>query len=147
MLENYDVFFVDETQILFSDKGSWHRDRLIECSKDLQLPLKTAASELAGWYWWFCFPGCMPESEPDGPYDTEEDAVAAVYEHAITDDDYIIQDGRGSACVVSQTGNVLFIGPRDECEAFVVQHMNKEGFFPNTWHVNDHGNISEVKLP
>jgi len=31
----------------------------------------------AGWYWWSCFPGCLPDSEPFGPYDTEAEAVDA----------------------------------------------------------------------
>ena len=29
-----------------------------------------------GWFYWFCFPGCMPDSEPMGPYATEEEALA-----------------------------------------------------------------------
>ena len=29
----------------------------------------------AGWYWWACFPGCMPEGEPNGPFPFEEAAV------------------------------------------------------------------------
>lgn len=28
-----------------------------------------------GWYWWACFPGCMPEGDAIGPFDTEEDAL------------------------------------------------------------------------
>jgi hypothetical protein len=28
-----------------------------------------------GWYYWFCYPGCMPDGEPIGPFSTEEDAV------------------------------------------------------------------------
>lgn len=32
----------------------------------------------AGWYYWFCFPGCMPEGEPIGPYETEQAAVEAM---------------------------------------------------------------------
>lgn len=27
-----------------------------------------------GWYWWACFPGCLPDSDPIGPFDTEADA-------------------------------------------------------------------------
>lgn len=23
-----------------------------------------------GWYWWACFPGCLPDGEPNGPYRT-----------------------------------------------------------------------------
>ena len=30
-----------------------------------------------GYYFWFCFPGCMPDSSPEGPYETEEEAVEA----------------------------------------------------------------------
>lgn len=30
----------------------------------------------AGWYWWPCFPGCMPDGDPCGPFDTEADAIA-----------------------------------------------------------------------
>jgi hypothetical protein len=29
-----------------------------------------------GWYWWPCFPGCLPDSDPVGPFDTEEEALA-----------------------------------------------------------------------
>lgn len=31
----------------------------------------------AGWYWWTCFPGCLPDSDPSGPYETESDAIEA----------------------------------------------------------------------
>jgi len=34
----------------------------------------------AGFYFWYCFPGCMPDSEPNGPYDTEDAAIAAMRE-------------------------------------------------------------------
>lgn len=30
----------------------------------------------AGWYWWGCFPGCMPDSEPFGPFATQREAIA-----------------------------------------------------------------------
>ena len=29
-----------------------------------------------GWYWWPCSPGCLPEGEPTGPFETEEEALA-----------------------------------------------------------------------
>lgn len=28
-----------------------------------------------GWYWRTCLPGCMPDSDPFGPFDTEEEAL------------------------------------------------------------------------
>lgn len=31
-----------------------------------------------GWYYWFCFPGCLPDSEPSGPFKTRASAVQAV---------------------------------------------------------------------
>lgn len=29
-----------------------------------------------GWYWWPCFPGCLPNGEPSGPFASEEEALA-----------------------------------------------------------------------
>ena len=28
-----------------------------------------------GWYWWSCFPGCLPDSDPIGPFDSETAAL------------------------------------------------------------------------
>lgn len=28
------------------------------------------------WWWWSCQPGCLPDSDPFGPFDTEEEALA-----------------------------------------------------------------------
>jgi hypothetical protein len=28
-----------------------------------------------GFYWWSCLPGCLPDSEPIGPFDTEQEAI------------------------------------------------------------------------
>jgi len=32
------------------------------------------------WYFWYCFPGCMPDSDEFGPYDTEKEALADAQE-------------------------------------------------------------------
>lgn len=29
-----------------------------------------------GWFWWSCFPGCMPDSSANGPFDTRALALA-----------------------------------------------------------------------
>jgi len=29
----------------------------------------------AGYYWWACFPGCMPDGDPIGPFETEDEAI------------------------------------------------------------------------
>jgi hypothetical protein len=28
-----------------------------------------------GWYWWACFPGCLPDGPAIGPYETEREAL------------------------------------------------------------------------
>lgn len=30
----------------------------------------------SGWYWQACFPGCLPDGEPMGPFATEAEALA-----------------------------------------------------------------------
>ena len=34
-----------------------------------------------GWYWWPCFPGCMPDGDAIGPFLTEEDAITDALQH------------------------------------------------------------------
>lgn len=29
-----------------------------------------------GWYYWYCCPGCLPDSEPIGPFASEADVLA-----------------------------------------------------------------------
>jgi hypothetical protein len=33
-----------------------------------------------GWYYWWCQPGCLPDSDPYGPYSSERQAWLAVYD-------------------------------------------------------------------
>ena len=35
-----------------------------------------------GWCWWSCFPGCMPDSDPIGPFKTHAEALADAREGA-----------------------------------------------------------------
>ncbi len=34
----------------------------------------------AGWYYWFCFPGCLPDTDPIGPFASEDEAIADAQE-------------------------------------------------------------------
>jgi len=54
-----------------------------------ELRLEECGANAPGWYWWHCFPGCLPDSEPMGPYDTESDALADARDDggALTDED------------------------------------------------------------
>lgn len=38
-----------------------------------------------GWYYHYCFPGCLPDSEPNGPFESEADAIADMRENSDTD--------------------------------------------------------------
>lgn len=48
----------------------------------LQYPAPTDGRSAfdAGWYWWSCFPGCLPDGEPNGPFETEALAEADAQE-------------------------------------------------------------------
>ncbi len=28
------------------------------------------------WYWWSCFPGCLPDGDPVGPFNSKQEALA-----------------------------------------------------------------------
>lgn len=30
---------------------------------------------IAGWYWWPCLPGCLPDGEENGPFATRQEAL------------------------------------------------------------------------
>lgn len=42
--------------------------------------LVVLCGNLEGWYYWTCFPGCLPEGDPIGPFETEEEALEAARE-------------------------------------------------------------------
>lgn len=58
---SFEVFYAPEGEICSGESG--------ECDEGFHDPSK------AGWYWWPCFPGCLPESEPIGPFGTEQEAI------------------------------------------------------------------------
>lgn len=42
----------------------------------------TAERHERGWYWWACFPGCLPEGPPMGPFASEQEAIDNAQEGA-----------------------------------------------------------------
>lgn len=38
-------------------------------------------TERIGWFWWSCFPSCLPDSEPHGPFKTEGEALRDAQEN------------------------------------------------------------------
>lgn len=37
---------------------------------------------IEGWYWWACFPGCLPDGDPQGPFKSEQEAIDNAQENA-----------------------------------------------------------------
>jgi hypothetical protein len=58
-LPDIEVFHMDKTDIA---EEQWIND-----DGELHEP---------GWYWWSCFPGCLPDGDPCGPFETEAAALA-----------------------------------------------------------------------
>jgi len=95
-LARIEVFEVTAEQFLAAESGTWQAEilaaavasegedevtrfqRSLAISNDLgDSPAGTieeAAKGLAGFYWWTCSPGCLPDSEAVGPFETREEA-------------------------------------------------------------------------
>ncbi len=71
-LPDVEVFYLSESDLdgIRADNEGPHDE---EDDEDTREP---------GWYYWYCFPGCMPEGDMTGPYATEDDAIAAMREAA-----------------------------------------------------------------
>lgn len=97
--KNTEVFEISASDFLTAGEGDWRAERLAENitesepeegedSSAYNEERKKEAEKLAGFYWWTCSPGCLPDSDASGPFETEsealEDAGGGEYE------DYII---------------------------------------------------------
>lgn len=67
-LPNIETFPIDENDL----QGDWREYVLERMADDPSL----LPSDMTGWYWWSCLPGCLPAGEPNGPFETEEEALA-----------------------------------------------------------------------
>ena len=79
--KNTEFFFVPSSDFLddfLNDDGTWMAERLKEESSPLDTlqELREKAATLEGWYYWTCCPGCMPEGDAVGPFESEEAAQA-----------------------------------------------------------------------
>jgi hypothetical protein len=84
-LPDVETFYMSEADILgvLADNGFTVNadDEVLDADGNLadEYPYSPGA---AGWYYQFCFPGCLPEGDPYGPYKTEQDAIDAMREQA-----------------------------------------------------------------
>jgi hypothetical protein len=49
---------------------------------DVEVWYDEGAKDFTGWFYWFCFPGCLPDSEPAGPFETREAALEDARRHS-----------------------------------------------------------------
>ncbi len=64
-------------EVFKSTYTSWELDAETEISLNCDTPPAGArdAEEGEGWFFWFCLPGCLPDSEPFGPFDNKKRAM------------------------------------------------------------------------
>lgn len=96
--KNIEIFKLTATDFLTAGSGDWRKDLLDaavstpetedgEDANEYEDERQAEAENLAGFYWWTCLPGCLPDGEPSGPFETEleaiEDAGGGEYEDDI----------------------------------------------------------------
>lgn len=85
-LPDTEVFFVSAEDFVQAEYGTWMAERTMELEPQQHSNL-TDCGPLEGWYYWYCLPGCLPDSDPCGPFATEEDALDDARENAGVYDD------------------------------------------------------------
>lgn len=99
--KNTEIFHLSASDFLTAGEGDWRAERLAEACPDYEKETTRAAAlaeagefadseqvraeaendreaeaeNLAGFYWWTCCPGCLPDSDASGPFETEEEAI------------------------------------------------------------------------
>lgn len=56
------------------------------CERQTVVSLNRLNMRTAFWFW-FCMPGCLPDSSVYGPFETEDEAINEARNHAGSDDD------------------------------------------------------------
>jgi hypothetical protein len=80
-LAGIEIFEVTADDFLKAEAGTWQADRVAEALKRFPDQLhriddqtEDIAKAFAGFYWWSCQPGCIPDGEANGPFETREEA-------------------------------------------------------------------------
>lgn len=78
-LPSIETFFVEAKEFDPESDHTWMGERAQEEMGDESDPERLAEvqADLEGWYWWNCFPGCLPEGEANGPFRSEREALQA----------------------------------------------------------------------
>lgn len=75
-----DTYALPDVEVFYAKEGEWAYDENgergdVTYDEDGE-PLPGQNVNEAGWYYWYCQIGCLPDSEPEGPFETEEEATA-----------------------------------------------------------------------
>jgi len=73
-LAGIEIFEVTADDFLGAASDTWQADRLRVVVLTETPAIQQAAESLAGFYWWSCQPGCLPDGEANGPFETREEA-------------------------------------------------------------------------
>lgn len=73
-----DKWALPDVEVFYAAEGEMWNEEQLSIPEDK----RDAEPSPAGWYYWYCLPGCMPDSDPFGPYATEVEAVAAMRDEA-----------------------------------------------------------------
>lgn len=81
----FDTYLKDEKAVRQGarESGDWRTEAMREAlGRDPHQVLASdalgTAEDLAGVYWWACFPGCLPDSDASGPFASEDEALEDV---------------------------------------------------------------------
>ena len=78
LARNLHIYRVESSTHPQPEEVVMHYVEVFHAPTDYELPVLDHSDEAyeAGWYYWFVQPGCLPDSEPFGPFDTEHQAQA-----------------------------------------------------------------------
>lgn len=76
----HDPHALPDIEVFYAERGwCWVHTRTGEDADIVDVPMQSRRDyepKEAGWYWWPCYPGCLPDGDPIGPFDTEAEALA-----------------------------------------------------------------------
>jgi hypothetical protein len=58
----------------------WDEQSCPWCCEPSDDPMNAHCDEHKGFYWQSCFPGCLPDGDPVGPFETKDEALADAHE-------------------------------------------------------------------
>ena len=63
---------------IWCDDERIHESSLADRVSDAHCKVESFSAEPVdgGWFYWFCFPGCLPDNDANGPFSSEAEALA-----------------------------------------------------------------------